>query len=69
MATKFRRALVLVLAAVALVALVAFKILWAVTLWYEWIALAVGAACLLAIHVLTRGTSHGKSPSSANGDD
>ncbi len=43
-----QRMTVLQLAAMA-ASLIVAKILWATTLWYEWIALAVAGACALAL--------------------
>jgi hypothetical protein len=60
---KLRRAVIVVLAVTMLVSMVAAKILGAITLWYEWIALAVFGACALALNLL----SSGKFPSSRGG--
>jgi hypothetical protein len=46
---KLRQGLVLVLAVTAGVALIAAKILWAFTAWYEWPALAIAGLSLMAL--------------------
>lgn len=47
-----RQLLILALAIVAIASFVAAKFLWAFTAWYEWIALAIGGACMLALKLL-----------------
>jgi len=67
---KLRQALVVALAVTMTASLVAAKILWAVTLWYEWIALAVCGACILAMTLLSNGSkSKDGGPSSSIGSD
>lgn len=59
---NLRQGLVLLLAVVIILALVAARILWAFTLWYEWIALAVCGACLLAMSLLSTDKPRADSP-------
>jgi hypothetical protein len=49
---NWRQGLTNVLAVTMLASLVAAKFLWATTLWYEWIALAVAGVCGLALGLL-----------------
>ena len=47
-----RSLLIFALSVVALASLLAFKFLWALTAWYEWMALGVFGACLIALRFL-----------------
>jgi hypothetical protein len=60
---NWRKMLTKILAALTLGALVATKILWAVTAWYEWGALAVCAVCVLALKLVPEVKSGQDEPS------
>jgi hypothetical protein len=47
-----RQALIVALAVTMIAALVAAKVLWATTLWFEWIALAVCGVSFLGLKLL-----------------
>ena len=61
---KRRQGSIPVLAVTMLLAMIAAKILWAVTLWYEWIAIAVFCVCALLLKLLAKDVSEEGSRSS-----
>ncbi|XHS78573.1 hypothetical protein ACFJGW_00975 [Burkholderiaceae bacterium UC74_6] len=70
MTTTARQALTVALAVTLIAALVAAKVLWAMTLWYEWIALAVCGVSFLGLKLLLdKKSKEGVSSPSVGNDD